>query len=105
MSYLCTNQVSLKNFGNNFEKVTERLKEASLAEAKSCRRSVIYLNSSQVNKQTIARNILPKMASAAGWNANACRAWRGAGGAKPCRKFEIYRNSLTKNWSCIATPW
>ena len=35
MSYLWTNQVLLKNFGDHVEKVTERLKEASLAEAKA----------------------------------------------------------------------
>ena len=31
MSYLWTNQVFLKNFGDHVEKVTERVKEASLA--------------------------------------------------------------------------
>ena len=36
MSYLWTNQVYLKNFGNHVEMVTKRLKEASLAEAKAC---------------------------------------------------------------------
>jgi hypothetical protein len=48
----------LKNFGDHVEKVTERLKEASLAEAKACRRPVPYLHSSQIDKETIARNIL-----------------------------------------------
>jgi len=38
MSYLWTNQVLLKNFGDHVEKVTERVKEASLAAAKACRR-------------------------------------------------------------------
>ena len=33
MSYLWTNQVFLKNFGDHVEKVTERVKEASLAAA------------------------------------------------------------------------
>src|ERR1700736_4640816 len=50
ISYLSTNQVFLKNFGDHVEKVTERVKEASLAAAKA--------NSSQLNKETIARNIL-----------------------------------------------
>ena len=40
MSYLWTNQVLLKNFGDHVEKVTERLKEASLAEAKASGRPV-----------------------------------------------------------------
>ena len=49
MSYLWTNQVFLKNFGDHVEKVTERVKEASLAAAKACQRPVKYLNSSQLN--------------------------------------------------------
>ena len=57
MSYLWTNQVLLKNFGDHVEKVTERLKEASLAEAKASGRPVRYLNSSHMDKETIARNI------------------------------------------------
>jgi hypothetical protein len=35
MTYLWANQVLLKNFGDHVEKVTKRLKEASLAEAKA----------------------------------------------------------------------
>jgi hypothetical protein len=58
MSYLWTNQVFLKNVGDHVEKVTERVKEASLAAAKARRRPVKYLNSSQLNKETIARDIL-----------------------------------------------
>ena len=67
MSYLWTNQVFLKNFGDHVEKVTERIKEASLAAAKACRRPVKYLNSSQLNKETIARASWFKMASAPAW--------------------------------------
>jgi hypothetical protein len=48
MSYLWTNQVLLKNFGDHVEKITERLKEASLAEAKACGRPAKYLNSSHI---------------------------------------------------------
>src|SRR5437588_4056496 len=52
MSYLWTNQVLLKNFGDHVEKVTERLKEASLAEAKASGRPVRYLNSSHLDRET-----------------------------------------------------
>ena len=58
MNYLWTNQVLLKNFGDHVQKVTERLKEASLAEAKASGRPLQYLNSSQMDKETIARKIL-----------------------------------------------
>jgi hypothetical protein len=50
MNYLWRNHIFLKDFGGHVEKVTERLKEASLAEAKACRRPVKYLNSSQILK-------------------------------------------------------
>ena len=68
MSYLWTNQSS-KNFGDHVEKVTERLKEASLAEAKASGRPVRYLNSSHMDKETIARNILAQIRCAADWYA------------------------------------
>ena len=58
MSYLWANQVLLKNFGHHVEEITERLKAASLAEAKASGRPVQYLNSSQIDKETLAHNIL-----------------------------------------------
>src|SRR5580704_10088516 len=66
MSYLWTNQVFLKNFGDHVEKVTERVKEASLAAAKASRRPVKYLNSSQLKRPSPATSWL-KMASAPAW--------------------------------------
>ncbi len=89
MSYLWTNQVFLKNFGDHVEKVTERVKEASLAAAKACRRPVKYLNSSQLNKETIARDILAQDGVRAGLVCVlSC--------LEPCWKFEIHRNRMTK---------
>jgi hypothetical protein len=55
--YLWTNQVLLKHFGSHVERVSRRLKEASLAEAVSLGRPVKYLASSQVSKEEIARDI------------------------------------------------
>jgi hypothetical protein len=60
MTYLWFNQVLLKNFGDHVEKVTERLKAASLAQAKTSGRPIEYLNSSHVDKDTIAHNILAR---------------------------------------------
>ena len=58
MSYLWTNQVYLKNFGNHVEMVTKHLKKASLAEARLAddRWSISIPVSS--TKETIARDIL-----------------------------------------------
>jgi hypothetical protein len=97
MSYLWTNQVFLKNFGEHVEKVTERLKEASLAEAKDCRRPVKYLNSSQLNKETIARDILAQDGVRAGLVCVlSC--------LEPCWKFEIHRNRMTKKLELKLAP-
>src|SRR5437899_2858952 len=89
MNYLWTNQILLKNFGAHVEKVTERLKEASLAEAKASGRPVQYLNSSQIDKETIARKILAQDGVRSGLVCVlSC--------LEPCSKFEIHRNRLTK---------
>ena len=89
LSYLWTNQVYLKNFGDHVDKVTKRLKDASLAEAKACGRPVKYLNSSQIDKETIARDILAQDKVRSGLVCVlSC--------LEPCSKFEIHRNSLTK---------
>jgi hypothetical protein len=97
MSYLWTNQVFLKNFGDHVEKVTERVKEASLAAAKACRRPVKYLNSSQLNKETIARDILAQDGVRAGLVCVlSC--------LEPCWKFEIHRNRMTKKLELKLRP-
>ena len=89
MTYLWYNQVLLKNFGNHVAEVTERLKEASLAEAKAYGRPVKYLNSSQTDKETIARGILAQDGVHAGLVCVlSC--------LEPCWKFEIHRNRMTK---------
>jgi hypothetical protein len=97
MNYLWTNQVFLKNFGEHVEKVTERLKEASLAEAKACRRPVKYLNSSQFDKETIARDILTQDGVRAGLVC-VLRC------LEPCWKFEIHGNRMTKKLELRLAP-
>ena len=97
MSYLWTNQVLLKNFGDHVEKVTERLKEASLAEAKASGRPVRYLNSSHMDKETIARNILAQDKVRSGLVCVlSC--------LKPCLTFTIHRNRLTKKLELQLSP-
>ena len=51
---------ALKDFGAHVEQVSWRLKEAWLAEAEALGRPVQYLNSSQIDKEKIARGILAK---------------------------------------------
>ena len=97
MSYLWTNQVYLKNFGNHVEMVTKRLKEASLAEAKACGRPVEYLNSSQLDKETIARDILAQDNVRSGLVCVlSC--------LEPGLTFAIHRNRLTKKLELKLSP-
>ena len=97
MNYLWTNQVLLKNFGDHVEKVTERLKEASLAEAKTCRRPVQFLHSSQIDKETLARNILAQDGVRSGLVCVLSCLER-------CGKFEIHRDRLTKKLELRRSP-
>jgi hypothetical protein len=97
MTYLWFNQVLLKNFGHHVAEVTERLKEASLAEAKAYGRPVKYLNSSQTDKETIARDILAQDGIRGGLVCVlSC--------LEPCWKFEIHRNHLTKKLELQLRP-
>src|SRR6516162_2104052 len=97
MTYLWFNQVLLKNFGHHVAEVTERLKEASLAEAKACGRPMEYLNSSQVNKEAMAQKILTQDGVRSGLVCVlSC--------LEPCSKFEIHRNRLTKKLELQLRP-
>lgn len=87
--YLWTNQVLLKEFGAQVERVSRRLKEASLAEAEASGRPVKYLTSSQVSKEEIARGIAAKERVRDGLVCVlSC--------VEPCWSFEIHRNREKK---------
>ena len=57
MGYLWHKQVPLTAFGKHAEQVTKQIKEASLAEARRLQRPVQYLNSSKIDKKTLAEQI------------------------------------------------
>lgn len=57
MGYLWHKQVSLTAFGKHAEQLTNRIKEASLAEARGLQRPVQYLNSSKIDKKSLAEQI------------------------------------------------
>ncbi len=87
--YLWANQVLLKDFGSHVERVSRRLKEASLAEAEAGGRPVKYLTSSQVSKEELARGIAAKEGIREGLVCVlTC--------VEPCRSFEIHRNREKK---------
>jgi hypothetical protein len=87
--YLWANQVLLKDFGAHVEKVSRRLKEASLAEATALGRPVKYLTSSQLSKEEIARGIAAQEGIRDGLVCVlSC--------VEPCWSFEIHRNREKK---------
>ncbi len=87
--YLWANQVLLKDFGAHAEQVTERLKEASLAQARAAGRPVEYLPSSQVSKEQIARQITAQDGISSGL---VCVLTS----VEPCWSFELHRNRENK---------
>jgi len=88
-SYLWANQVLLKDFGSHVDRVSRRLKEASLTEAERLGRPVKYLTSSQVSKEEIARDIAATEGIRDGLVCVlSC--------VEPCWSFEIHRNREEK---------
>jgi len=93
--YLASNNVLLTNFGSHVERVSAKLKTASLAEALAADRPVRYLASSSVSKEKIAQQIATKDAITAGLVCVlTC--------VEPCRTFEIYRDRAT--WQLRLQP-
>ena len=88
--YLWSNNILLKEFGSHVERVSQRLKAASLAEAIAAGRPVRYLASSADSKEDIARRIAVEDGITAG---PVCVLTC----VEPCRSFEIYRNRETKH--------
>ena len=84
MSLLWKRQVLLKDFADYAEAVTERLKNASLQEARRLGRPEIYLHSSRTNKEEEALRVAERDGIREGLIAVlSC--------VEPCRTFEIYR--------------
>lgn len=87
--YLHANDVLLKDFGSHVELVSGQLKEASEREAQELGRPVKYLNSAQVSKEKIAREIL----ASDGIREGLICVLRCV---EPCWSFEIHRNAETR---------
>jgi hypothetical protein len=93
--YLGVNHILLKEFGNHAKQTSERLKQASLAEANRLKRPVNYLNSSRVCKEEVARQI----AKADGIKFGlvcvlTC--------VEPCQSFEIHQDRATRHLEIVS---
>jgi len=87
--YLRATHVLLKDFGRHVEEVSNRLKEASLAQARALGRPVTYLASSQTDKDALVRRLMA-----------ADGITRGLVGVlscvEPCQSFEMRRDRDTQ---------
>ena len=92
--YLWANQVLNKEFGQHAEKVTQELKEASLAEARKLNRPIQYLASSKTSKEEVARTIAAKDNITSGL---VCVLTS----VEPCRSFDIFKNRETKKLEVV----
>ena len=87
--YLSANRILLKDFGQHAEQVTAQLLDASLAQARQSGREIRYLNSSQLCKEDIARDIAQRDGIDTGLICVlTC--------VEPCLSFEVHRNRARK---------
>jgi hypothetical protein len=87
--YLHANDVLLKNFRSHVRRVSEQLKDASLAQAEALGRPAKYLSSPQVSKEEIAREVMAQDGIREGL---ICMLTS----VEPCWSFEIHRNQEAK---------
>jgi len=92
MGYRWHEQVPLTAFGKHAEQVTKQLNEASLAEARRLQRPVQYLNSSKIDKKTLAEQIAMRDGIEKGLICVlSC--------VEPCLRFEVGPNAEKENWN------
>jgi hypothetical protein len=92
--YLWANQILLKDFGAHVQQTSERVKQASLRCVLEAGRMVRYLQSSQDDKEWIARSIAKEQKITQGVVcALTC--------VEPCWGFDIHRNRETKQLELV----
>jgi hypothetical protein len=96
-AYLIRKGVWVGDFAQHVQAVSERLKESSLAEARKLGRTILYLASSQIDKEALARRIAAREKITSGpICVLTC--------VEPCRSFEVYRNRETKKLELVSRP-
>jgi len=94
-AYLIRKQVWLTDFAQHVQAVSERLKESSVAEARKLERTILYLASSQIDKEALARRIAARQKITSGpVCVLSC--------VEPCRSFEVHRNRETKKLELVS---
>jgi len=94
-AYLIRKGVWVGDFAQHVQAVSERLKESSLADARKLGRTIMYLASSQIDKEALARQIAAREKITRG---PVCVLTC----VEPCRSFEVYRNRETKKLELVS---
>jgi hypothetical protein len=94
-AYLIRKGLWVGDFAQHVQVVNERLKQSSLAEAQKLGRKVLYLASSQIDKDVVARRIATEQKITSG---PVCVLTC----VEPCRSFEVYRNRETKKLDLVS---
>jgi hypothetical protein len=94
-AYLIRKGVWVGDFAQHVQAVSERLKESSLADARKLRRTIMYLASSQIDKEALARQIAAREKITSG---PVCVLTC----VEPCQSFEVYRNRETKKLELVS---
>lgn len=92
--YLFANQVPYKDFGAHAEQVTRRIKEASLASARTLERPVRYRASGKTSKEAIARSIAIQDGITEG---PVCVLTS----VEPCWSYDVFRNREAKKLQLV----
>jgi hypothetical protein len=87
--YLWANRIPFKDFDRHSQEVTERLQEASLRQAQQEGREIRYVNSSELSKEDLAREIAARDRIRSGLIC-VLRS------VDPCMSFQINKNRLTR---------
>jgi len=94
MRYLSATSILLKDFGRHVEAASERLKAASQARAAQLGRKVLYLTSSQVRKEDMARALAAREGITSGLVCVlSC--------VEPCWSFTVRRNREVKRLELV----
>ena len=94
MGYLSATSILLKDFGRHVQAVSEQLKAASQARAAQLGRKVLYLTSSQVRKEDVARALAAREGLTSGLVCVlSC--------VEPCWSFTVRRNREVKRLELV----
>jgi len=94
-AYLCRKQVWLGDFAQHVQAVSERLKASSLVQAQKLGRTILYLASSQTDKDAVARRIATRQKITSGLVCVlSC--------VEPCQSFEVHRNPKSKKLELVS---